>query len=121
RGAPAVAGRLFPAMEEASRQAERRKRPAFVGTGRSEIAGLTDSRVHGPLDPELGVLKVMGADNRPVAVVWNYAIHGTALGRENFKLSGDVMGDAAARIEEQLGAPALFVNGAGGEVRTRRR
>jgi hypothetical protein len=77
--------------------------------------------VHGPLDPELGVLKVMGVDNRPIAVVWNYAIHGTALGRENFKLSGDVMGDAAARIEEQLGVPALFVNGADGDVSPRRR
>jgi neutral/alkaline ceramidase-like enzyme len=121
RESPRVRGRLFSAMEEAARQAERRKRPATVGTGRSEIAGLTDSRVHEPLDPELGVLKVMGTDNRPVAVVWNYAIHGTALGRENFKLSGDVMGDAAARIEEQLGAPALFVNGAEGDVSPRQR
>jgi hypothetical protein len=121
RESPRVRGRLFSAMEEATRQAERRKRPATVGTGRSEIPGLTDSRVHGPLDPELGVLKVMGADNRPIAVVWNYAIHGTALGRGNFKLSGDVMGDAAARIEEQLGAPALFVNGAEGDVSPRQR
>lgn len=121
RESPRVRGRLFSAMEEAARQAERRKRPATVGTGRSEIAGLTDSRVHEPLDPELGVLKVMGTDARPIAVVWNYAIHGTALGRENFKLSGDVMGDAAARIEEQLGAPALFVNGAEGDVSPRQR
>ncbi|HEY7039015.1 MAG TPA: neutral/alkaline non-lysosomal ceramidase N-terminal domain-containing protein [Methylomirabilota bacterium] len=121
RESPRVRGRVFSAMEEATRQAERRKRPATVGTGRSEVPGLTDSRVHGPLDPELGVLKVMGVDNRPVAVVWNYAIHGTALGRENFKLSGDVMGDAAARIEEQLGVPALFVNGAEGDVSPRQR
>jgi hypothetical protein len=121
RESPRVRGRIFSAMEDAARQAERRKRPATVGTGRSEIAGITDSRVHGPLDPELGLLKVMGADNRPVAVVWNYAIHGTALGRENFKLSGDVMGDAGARIEEQLGVPALYVNGAVGDVSPRHR
>ena len=121
RESPRVRGRIFSAMEEAARQAERRKRPATVGTGRSEIAGITDSRVHEAVDPELGVLKVMGVDKRPVAVVWNYAIHGTALGRENFKLSGDVMGDAAARIEEQLGAPALFVNGAVGDVSPRQR
>jgi hypothetical protein len=63
----------------------------------------------------------MGADKRPIAVVWNYAIHGTMLGRENSKLSGDVMGDAAARIEEQLGAPALYVNGAVGDVSPRQR
>ena len=121
RESPRVRGRIFAAMEEAARQAERRKRPASVGTGRAEVAGITDSRVHGALDPELGVLRVMGADKRPIAVVWNYAIHGTMLGRENSKLSGDVMGDAAARIEEQLGAPALYVNGAVGDVSPRQR
>ena len=121
RESPRVRGRIFSAMEEAARQAERRKRPATVGTGRAEVAGITDSRVHGPLDPELGVLKVVGTDRQPIAVVWNYAIHGTMLGRENSKLSGDVMGDAAARIEEQLGAPALYVNGAVGDVSPRQR
>jgi neutral/alkaline ceramidase-like enzyme len=119
RESPRVRGRIFSAMEEAARQAERRKRPATVGTGWTEVAGITDSRVHGPLDPELGVLKVMGADHRPIAVVWNYAIHGTMLGRSNSKLSGDVMGDASARIEEQLGAPTLYVNGAVGDVSPR--
>jgi len=119
RESPRVRGRIFSAMEEAARQAERRKRPATVGTGWTEVAGITDSRVHGPLDPELGVLKVIGADNRPIAVVWNYAIHGTMLGRTNSKLSGDVMGDASARIEEQLGAPTLYVNGAVGDVSPR--
>ncbi len=121
RESPRVRGRIYSAMEDAARQAERRKRPATVGTGRSEVAGLTNSRVREPVDPELGMLKVMGTDNRPVAVMWNYAIHGTALGRENFQLSGDVMGDASARIEEQLGVPALFVNGAVGDVSPRQR
>ncbi|HEY7436603.1 MAG TPA: neutral/alkaline non-lysosomal ceramidase N-terminal domain-containing protein [Methylomirabilota bacterium] len=121
RESPRVRGRIFSAMEEAARLAERRKRPATVGTGRSEVTGLTDSRVREPLDHELGVLKVMGTDNRPIAVIWNYAIHGTALGRENLRLSGDVMGDAGARIEEQLGVPALFVNGAVGDASPRQR
>ena len=117
RESPRVRGRIFRAMEDAAREAERRKRAATIGTGRSEVPGLTDSRVREPVDPELGVLKVMGTDKRPVAVMWNYAIHGTALGRENRQLSGDVMGDASARIEEQLGVPALFVNGAVGDER----
>jgi hypothetical protein len=119
RESPRVRGRIFSAMEEAARQAERRKRPATVGTGWGEVVGITESRVHGPLDPELAVLKVMGADRRPIAAVWNYAIHGTMLGRSNSKLSGDVMGDAGARIEEQLGVPALYVNGAVGDVSPR--
>jgi hypothetical protein len=121
RESPRVRGRILSAMEEAARQAERRKRPATVGTGRGEVTEITDSRVRGPLDHDLGVLKVLGADGRPLAVVWNYAIHGTALGRDNFQLSGDVMGDAGARIEEQLGVPALFVNGSVGDASPRRR
>jgi hypothetical protein len=121
RESPRVRGRIYAAMEDAARQAERRKRPATVGTGRSQVPGLTDSRVREAVDSELGVLRVMGTDNRPVAVMWNYAIHGTALGRDNFQLSGDVMGDASTRIEEQLGVPALFVNGAVGDVSPRQR
>jgi hypothetical protein len=121
RESPRVRGRIAAAMEAAARDAERRKRPATVGTGRSEVSGITESRVDGPLDHDLGVLKVMGTDGRPVAVVWNYAIHGTALGRRNFQLSGDVMGDAGARIEEQLGVPALFFNGSVGDSSPRRR
>ena len=121
RESPRVRGRIYSAMEEAARTAERRKRPATVGTGWSEVPGLTNSRVRGRLDPELGVLRVMGTDGKPVAVVWNYAIHGTMLGTSNFKLSGDVMGDASGRIEEHLGAPALYVNGAVGDVSPRQR
>jgi hypothetical protein len=121
RESPRVRGRIYAAMEDAARQAERRKRPATVGSGRSTVPGLTASRVREAVDDELGVLRVMGTDNRPVAVMWNYAIHGTALGRENFQLSGDVMGDASARIEEQLGVPALFVNGAVGDVSPQQR
>jgi hypothetical protein len=51
-----------------------------------------------------------------VALVWNYAIHGTTLGRGNLLVSGDLMAEASARIERRLGVPALFVNGAVGDV-----
>jgi hypothetical protein len=85
------------------------------------VTGIAESRVHGPLDPELGVLKVTTAAGRPIAAVWNYAIHGTALGRENFLLSGDLMADASRRLEQAIGAPALFVNGAVGDVSPRPR
>jgi hypothetical protein len=57
----------------------------------------------------------------PVALVWNYAIHGTALSRDNFLLSGDLMADASLRLERELGVPALFVNGAEGDVSPRPR
>ncbi len=92
-----------------------------MASGRAEVQGIAVSRVQEPLDSELGVLRVTRPDGRPVAIVWNYAIHGTALGRDNFLLSNDLMGNASARIERETEAPALFVNGAVGDVSPRPR
>ena len=108
--------RLLDALERAAREAHQRRAPARVGAGAVELPGLGKSRIGAPLDPTLGVLKVVTADGRPVALLWNYAIHGTALGKGNFLVSGDLMGDASARIESRLRVPALFVNGAVGDV-----
>lgn len=121
RQSAAVRARILDGLERAAREAAARRRPATVAAGRVDVTGITKSRVRGALDSELGVLKVVGLDGRPVAIVWNYAIHGTALGRENFLLSGDLMSDATARLEKALGAPALFVNGAVGDVSPRYR
>jgi len=77
---------------------------------------VTLSRLGRPLDSEIVVLKVTSASGAPLALVWNFSIHGTMLPASNLRLSGDVMGVASARLEQKLGAPALFVNGAVGDV-----
>jgi hypothetical protein len=79
-------------------------------------AGLVRSRLAQPLDDEMLVVKVTGVRGEPLALVWNYAIHGTTLGPRNLRLSGDVMGEASNRLERELGVPVLFVNGAVGDV-----
>jgi len=116
-----VRARILEALEGAARQAEARKGPALVGAGRAEVTVVARSRLGAPLDPELGLLKVVAPDGRPLAVVWNYAIHGTALGRDNFHLSGDLMAEASRRIEGRLEAPALYVSGAAADVSPGRR
>jgi neutral ceramidase len=116
RRSPAVRARLLDALERAVREAYARRAPARVGAGVGEVSGVARSRLRAPLDSALGVLKVVAADGRPIALLWNYAIHGTALGRDNLLVSGDLMAEASARIERRLGAPALFVNGAVGDV-----
>jgi neutral ceramidase len=121
RLSPAVRTRVLDGFERAAREAEARRGPARVASGRSEVRDIADSRVQDRLDPELGVVKLVRANGRPVAVLWNYAIHGTALGRDNFLFSGDLMGEASARIEREIGAPALFINGAVGDVSPRPR
>src|SRR5262249_28460297 len=119
--APAVRGRLLESFEEAARRAETAKVRARVGSGRTEVRDIAESRVQEALDQGLGGLKIVRLDGRPLAIIWNYAVPGPALGRDNFLLSGDLMGEANARIERALGAPALFVNGAVGDVSPRPR
>jgi neutral/alkaline ceramidase-like enzyme len=100
----------------AVQQADAGRRPARVGAGSVTASGVATSRLGEALDEELAVLKVVTAAGAPLAIVWNYAIHGTALGPRNRRLSGDVMGEASRRLEQALGVPALFVNGAVGDV-----
>lgn len=121
REAPPVRKAIVDGMEKAAREALRRQAPALLAWGKTTVTGVAMSRLDQPLDPELGLLKVMDAEGRPVALLWNYAIHGTALGRGNSLLSGDLMADASARLEKETGAPALFVNGAAGDVSPRQR
>jgi neutral/alkaline ceramidase-like enzyme len=121
RESPAVRKAILDGMERAARVAERRQVPARLAWGKTTVTGLASSRLGLPLDPELGLLKVMSGDGRPLALVWNYAIHGTALGRENSLLSGDLMAEASARLERETGGPVLFVNGAAGDVSPRQR
>lgn len=115
----AVRSALVRDLVEAARAALLVKRPARAGA--VEVAGpeLTRSRLGRPLDREIVVLKLVAETGAPLALVWNYAIHGTMLGPRNLRLSGDVMGVASRDIERALGAPALFVNGAVGDVSPR--
>jgi hypothetical protein len=121
RESPAVRKAIVDGMERAAREAERRRAPARLSWGKTTVTGVATSRLNQPLDPELGLLKVMDGDGRPVALVWNYAVHGTALGRVNSLLSGDLMAEASARLERETGAPVLFINGATGDVSPRER
>jgi neutral ceramidase len=70
----------------------------------------------GPADRQLGVIRLEGLDGRPVAVIANYAIHGTVMSGQNLLVSGDAPGVVSAYLEQKLGAPVLFVNSAAGNL-----
>lgn len=75
-----------------------------------EVAGL------GPVDPEIGLLRVDRLDGRPLAVIYNFACH-PLLGVPGGAITANFPGFASAVIEEALdGATALFLQGAGGDV-----
>ena len=70
----------------------------------------------GPTDRKIGVLRIDHVDGRPLALVANYAIHGTVLGAQNLQISGDAPGVVAEYVEKKSGAPLLFINGAAGNL-----
>jgi neutral/alkaline ceramidase-like enzyme len=109
---------ILDSVVEAVQRAETGRAPARVGAARVDAA-LTASRLDQPVDSELVVLKVASPAGAPIALLWNYAIHGTMLGSRNLKYSGDVMGVASRELERRFRVPALFVNGAVGDVSPR--
>jgi len=70
----------------------------------------------GPTDRQIGLIRLEHPDGTPIALIANYSMHGTALGQENTLISGDAPGTVAAYVEEKLGAPMLFINGAAGNL-----
>jgi neutral ceramidase len=110
---------FLDSVVEAVQRAETGRAPARLGAARIDGPPLTVSRLDQPVDPELVVLKVASPSGAPIALLWNYAIHGTMLGSRNLKYSGDVMGVASRELERRFRVPALFVNGAVGDVSPR--
>lgn len=107
---------LVAAVVEAVQRADAAKVPARVGAGAGEAPGLTRGRLGHQVDTQAVVVKVTAENGRPLALLWNFAIHGTSLGRGNLNLSADIMGVATRRLEATLKVPVLFVNGAVADV-----
>jgi hypothetical protein len=76
-----------------------------------EVAGL------GPLDPDIGILRLDRLGGQPLAVVFNFACH-PLFGFNGGPITSNYPGFAARVIEDNLGdgAMALFLQGAGGDV-----
>lgn len=71
----------------------------------------------GPIDPEIGVLRLDRQDGQTLAVVYNFACH-PIMGVPNGGNTADMVGFASRVIENNLGEGtiALFVQGCGGDI-----
>ena len=71
----------------------------------------------GPIDPQIGVLRLDKQDGSPLAVVYNFACH-PIQGVPSGGSTADMTGFSSAVIEDNLGggAVALFVQGCGGDI-----
>ncbi len=70
----------------------------------------------GPVDTEIGILRLDKEDGSPLAVVYNFACHPYVTVPEG-GVTADFPGFASQAIEENLpGAMAIFLQGAGGDI-----
>ncbi|MDR1403794.1 MAG: hypothetical protein LBJ60_08855 [Tannerellaceae bacterium] len=72
---------------------------------------------YGPVDNEVGVLKISDKNGNPKVIVINYACHPDVV-CDNYEISADYPGVATRKVEEAFDnqVNCLFVNGAGGNV-----
>ncbi len=70
----------------------------------------------GPVDRRIGLIRIDKKDGSPLVLISNYAIHGTVMGSQNLEISGDAPGIVSEYVEEKIGAPLLFINGAAGNL-----
>ncbi len=70
----------------------------------------------GAVDRRIGLIRIDKVDGTPMVLIANYPMHGTVLSGENLKISGDAPGIVAEYIEQKLGVPLLFINGAAGNL-----
>lgn len=100
-------------------------------TGRCELAGMRDLpdpdgerlicgwNPDEPADDTLVVGRISDLEGSLQAVIVNYACHPTTLAWENTAISPDYPGAMRETIQKTLGVPALFMQGASGELAPR--
>ncbi|GAA3409281.1 neutral/alkaline non-lysosomal ceramidase N-terminal domain-containing protein [Paenibacillus hodogayensis] len=73
-------------------------------------------RPAGPIDPEVGVVRIDDADGRPMAVVTNYAVHTDTVGGTEY--CADFPGELSVALKKALGEQtvSLFMMGASGNI-----
>jgi hypothetical protein len=130
---PPLARTVADAIVQAATTAKSKLAPARVGYGTTRVdlnvnRDLFNSKLewrqepnpNGPSDKTLAVVEFLGADNVPIAVYMNYAMHPV-----NFYLSGvvsaDFPGEASRYIEElfENRTIAVFAQGASGDQNPR--
>ena len=126
---------VVAAAERAIAQARRSAEDAILDwhTGRCALAAYRDlpdpqppgSRLicgfnpQGTADDTLVVGRVSHPSGRLVATLVNYACHPTTLAWDNMAISPDYIGAMRETMEQTTGAPAMFLQGASGELAPR--
>lgn len=112
---------LLQRMERAVREAMDKLQPVQVGATVVPLPGMSRNRRgelgSGLVDPDATVVRVADSEDKTLALVVDFAAHGTFIDSSDFEVSGDWPGAMARALEEAVpGAVVLFCQGATGDV-----
>lgn len=120
---------LMDVIPGAVQWANAKLQPARIGVGRGSVRiginrreQLPDGTMilgensDGPIDEEVGVVRVDDLAGKPLAMVVNYTCHPDCLGPKVPFFSPDYVGHARTAAETLTGAPMLFLQGAAGDI-----
>jgi len=126
---PAYVESLRHAVAGAVWSAARAMRPARIaaGSGTSSVAmnrrlRLPEGRTvigrnrEGFVDREVKVVRIDDLDERPIAVLVNYAAHPTIMAFGNRLITPDYPGPLRRTVEREIGGTCLFLQGAAGNA-----
>lgn len=123
---------VMAALTDAAQQAARSEAPATLSFGSTTSAVNINRNVEmadgwwlgaseaGSSDKTLSLLRIDGADHRPIATLVNYAVQSSIMdhtgGEHGAKaVSADLSGATVAHVEDHLGGVSLFLTGAAGD------
>ena len=102
-------------------KADRDLRPAKIGTSSQSVAFNRNRQAkkrRKVTDPNLVVLRLDDVAGKPIALLVNYAAHPTMTDAKVLKYSADYVGYLRTKVESELDAPCLFLQGASGDLST---
>lgn len=67
-------------------------------------------------DPEIGVIKICDREDKPIAILTDYACHPVVLDPSNLLISADYPGVLQTFVEANTGAICFFLQGACGDI-----
>ncbi len=117
--AVAYSKRLPELLRDAIVEAAGNLQPAKIGVAKADVKRNRNRHTKQPVrptDPMLAVIRFDSLDDKPLAVLVNFAAHPVTLPSSLLKFSPDYPGFLQARVESELGTNCVFMQGAAGDL-----
>ncbi|MHC4593770.1 MAG: neutral/alkaline non-lysosomal ceramidase N-terminal domain-containing protein [Planctomycetota bacterium] len=131
RESDAIVGKILTAVKQATKNLQPARvgaakgycnvnicRRARTATGNARGGWWLGQNPDGPVDKTLHVIKFETLEGKPIALLVNYAAHGTTMGQDNMQITGDHPGACSRLVEEHFGGDVVvaWTSGAAGDL-----